>query len=205
MIFMKRILLFSLLGLITGKIIAQKNIQSLPVGTKAPMVDVKMKDVSDKMVSIKDAMMDNGVLVMFSCNTCPYVIKNQDRTKSIANYALQNKLGVIILNSNEAQINADDSFDAMKKYAKSQGYNYHYVVDANASVADAFGATRTPEIFLINKEGTIVYKGAIDDSPADATQVKTIFLKEAINEVVAGKPITVKESKSIGCTIKRKA
>jgi len=202
---MKRILLFSLLGLITGKIIAQKNIQSLPVGTKAPMVDVKMKDVSDKMVSIKDAMMDNGVLVMFSCNTCPYVIKNQDRTKSIANYALQNKLGVIILNSNEAQRNADDSFDAMKKYAKSQGYNYHYVVDANASVADAFGATRTPEIFLINKEGTIVYKGAIDDSPADATQVKTIFLKEAINEVVAGKPITVKESKSIGCTIKRKA
>ncbi len=202
---MKRILLFSLLGLITGKIIAQKNIQSLPVGTKAPMVDVKMKDVSDKMVSIKDAMMDNGVLVMFSCNTCPYVIKNQDRTKSIANYALQNKLGVIILNSNEAQRNADDSFDAMKKYAKSQGYNYHYVVDANASVADAFGATRTPEIFLLNKEGTIIYKGAIDDSPADATQVKTIFLKEAIKEVVAGKPITVKESKSIGCTIKRKA
>jgi len=202
---MKRILIFSFLGLLTGKIIAQKNIQSLPVGTKAPMVDVKMKDVSDKMVSIKDAMLDNGVLVMFSCNTCPYVIKNQDRTKQIANYAVQNKLGVIILNSNEAQRNADDSFDAMKKYAKSQGYNYHYVVDANASVADAFGATRTPEIFLINKEGTIVYKGAIDDSPADATQVKTIFLKEAINEVVAGKPITVKESKSIGCTIKRKA
>jgi len=202
---MKRILIFSFLGLLTGKIIAQKNIQSLPVGTKAPMVDVKMKDVSDKMVSIKDAMLDNGVLVMFSCNTCPYVIKNQDRTKQIANYAVQNKLGVIILNSNEAQRNADDSFDAMKKYAKSQDYNYHYVVDANASVADAFGATRTPEIFLINKEGTIVYKGAIDDSPADATQVKTIFLKEAINEVVAGKPITVKESKSIGCTIKRKA
>ncbi|MFY7899722.1 MAG: thioredoxin family protein [Chitinophagaceae bacterium] len=201
---MKRILFFSFLGIFAGKLLAQKNIQSLPIGTKAPLTEQTMKDVSSKMVSIKDAMMANGVLVMFSCNTCPYVIKNQDRTKSIANYAIQNKLGVIILNSNEAQRNADDSFEAMKNYAKAQGYNYYYVVDENAAVANAFGATRTPEIFLLNKEGTIIYKGAIDDNPADATQVKSIFLKEAIDELVSGKPITVKESKSIGCTIKRK-
>jgi len=187
-----------------GKIIAQ-NIQSIAVGSAAPLTEVKMKDVSGKTISIKDAMQKNGVLVMFSCNTCPYVIKNQARTKEVAAYAKANNVGVIILNSNDAQRDDADSYKAMQDYAKAQGYTSYYVVDEKAKVADAYGATRTPEVFLVNASGKVVYKGAIDDNPAQESDVKRHHLKEAIDETVNGKSVTVKESKSVGCTIKRKA
>jgi peroxiredoxin len=201
---MKKVILFSLLAFFAGRIIAQ-NIQSIPVGSAAPLTTVAMKDISGKSVSIKEAMGTKGVLVMFSCNTCPYVIKNQTRTKAIADYALANGYGVIIINSNEAQRDGADSYDAMKAYAKEQGYHYYYTVDENAKVADAFGATRTPEIFLLDASGNVVYKGAIDDNPSDANNVKREHAKQAIAENASGKTIVVKESRSVGCTIKRKS
>ncbi|MCU0322204.1 MAG: thioredoxin family protein [Chitinophagaceae bacterium] len=200
---MKKVILCSLLAFFVGRIIAQNNIQSLPVGAEAPMINAEMLDISEKTVSIKSAMSNNGVLVMFSCNTCPYVIKNQERTKAIAAFAQKNNVGVLILNSNEAKRTDDDSFEAMKAYAKAQGYNFYYAEDAKSTLANAFGATRTPEVFLINAKGIIVYKGAIDDNPSEAENVKRQHLKLAIEELVAGKSITVKESKSVGCTIKR--
>jgi hypothetical protein len=140
---MKKIVLFSLMAFFAGRIIAQ-NIQSIPVGSQATAIDVKMKEVVGKHITIKGAMDKNGVLVMFSCNTCPYVIKNQARTKEIADYAKKNNFGVIILNSNEAQREAADSYVAMKTYAKDQGYTYkyYYAVDENAKVADAFGCNK---------------------------------------------------------------
>jgi len=177
----------------------------LQIGANLPKGDLKMKDVSGKEVSIKDAAGKNGVLVMFSCNTCPYVIKNQTRTNEIMAYALKNNIGVIILNSNEAYRDEEDSFDAMKKYAQAQGYEWYYAIDKNNTIADAFGATRTPEIFLFNTSEKLVYHGAIDDSPADASSVKRRHTKEAIDELVSGKDISIKKTKSIGCGIKRKA
>jgi peroxiredoxin len=177
----------------------------LQIGASMPMADVKMKDVSGKELSLRDAAGKNGTLVMFSCNTCPYVVKNQTRTNEIMAYAMQNKFGVIILNSNEAYRDKDDSFDEMKKYAQEQGYKWAYTVDKNHEIADAFGATRTPEIFLFDKGNKLVYHGAIDDSPADAAAVKRQHLKNAIDEVAKGQDVSVKTSKSIGCTIKRKA
>lgn len=177
--------------------------EPITIGADLPKADVKMQDVSGKMISIKDAAKANGVLVMFSCNTCPYVLKNQDRTVEIATYALQKNLGVIVLNSNEAYRTKDDSFDAMKAYAKDQKYNWSYVVDKNHEIADAFGANRTPEVFMFDKNMKLVYHGAIDDNPSDATAVKRSHLKMAINEMTEGKEIAVKESKSVGCTIKR--
>lgn len=191
-----------MLAFFAGRLIAQ-NIQSVPVGSKAPATEIKMQDVSGKQATIKDAAKKNGVLVMFSCNTCPYVIKNEARTKEIAAFATQNNYGVIIINSNEAQRGEEDSFEAMKAYAKKLGYTWNYVLDSKSEVANAFGATRTPEVFLIDANGNIIYKGAIDDSPGDATKVTRNHLKEAITESAAGKEITVKESRSIGCTIKR--
>jgi hypothetical protein len=140
---------------------------------------------------------------MFSCNTCPYVIKNEARTKAIAEYAQKNGMGVILFNSNEAKRDSDDSFEAMKEYAKKQGYQWYYAADAKSTIANAFGATRTPEVFLINKSGVIVYKGAIDDNPSEPENVKREHLKIAIDEVTKGKTISVKESKSVGCSIKR--
>lgn len=175
----------------------------ITIGTDLPKAEIKMQDISGKMVSIKDAAKSNGVLVMFSCNTCPYVLKNQDRTSSIAVYAIKNNIGVIVLNSNEAYRDKDDSFDAMKAYAKDQKYKWNYVVDKNHEVADAFGANRTPEVFMFDKNMKLVYHGAIDDNPSDASAVNREHLKTAINELAEGKEIAVKESKSVGCTIKR--
>ena len=176
----------------------------LPIGSEMPKADLKMKDVSGKDVSMKDALKEKGVLVMFSCNTCPYVVKNQERTISISEYALKMNVGVIVLNSNEALRNDDDSYNDMKAYAKEQHYRWNYVVDSNHEVADAFGANRTPECFLFDKNLKLVYHGAIDDNPSDASAVSRNHLKEAITELVNSKDVSVKETKSVGCTIKRK-
>ncbi|RYZ48042.1 MAG: redoxin domain-containing protein, partial [Chitinophagaceae bacterium] len=114
----------------------------------------------------------------------------------------KNDIGVILVNSNEAQRDSDDSFEAMKQYAKDQGYNWYYVVDQKNALADAFGATRTPENFLFNKEGKLVYHGAIDDNP-DEAGVTRKHLKEAVDEMLNGKEVSVKTSRSVGCMIKR--
>jgi thioredoxin-related protein len=177
---------------------------ALPIGATLPKGDVKMKDVNGSITTLNEAKAANGLLVMFSCNTCPYVVKNQSRTREICNYALENKIGVIIINSNDGNRDSDDSYAAMQSYAKSQNYKWHYVLDSNNEIADAFGAKRTPECYLFSKEGKLVYHGAIDDNPADITNVKRVHVKEAINEMLSGKDISVKESRSIGCGIKRK-
>ena len=174
----------------------------LPIGADMPKADYEMTDISGKKVTLKDAKKKNGLLVMFSCNTCPYVIKNQERTKEICAYALKNDIGVVLVNSNEAQRESDDSFESMKQYAKDQSYRWFYVVDVKSELADAFGANRTPENFLFNKEGKLVYHGAIDDNP-DATNVTRKHLWEAIGEMTTGKEVSVNTSKSVGCTIKR--
>ncbi len=176
----------------------------LPIGASIPKPDLKLKDISGKEVSLKDAKKKNGLLVMFSCNTCPWVIKNQSRTAEIANYALSKEVGVILLNSNEGQRDDADSYAEMKKYAAAQGYKWYYAVDANNVLADEFGANRTPEVFLFNGEGKHVYHGAIDDNPGDASGVNRKHLQVAIDEMIAGKDVTQKESRSMGCQIKRK-
>ncbi len=176
----------------------------LPIGSKMPQADLKMQTTKGSKTSIKEEMKSNGVLVMFSCNTCPYVIKNQERTLAISAYAEKNNIGVIILNSNEAYRGNEDSFEAMKSYAKEQGYKWNYAVDKDNVIADAFGATRTPECYLFDKNLVLKYHGAIDDSPSDVSAIKRIHLQEAINEMTEGKTITVTESRSVGCSIKRK-
>jgi peroxiredoxin len=200
---MKKILL-GVAAIATAATLAFTTGDPLQIGSSMPKADLKMQDVSGKEISMKEAKKENGILVMFSCNTCPYVIKNQERTIAISNFATKNNVGVIILNSNEAYRGEDDSFDAMRSYAKEQGYKWNYVVDKNHEVADAFGANRTPECFLFDKNLKLVYHGAIDDSPSDVSAISRVHLQVAIQELVAGKDISVKESRSVGCTIKRK-
>lgn len=199
---MKKILTsFSVLAAIS--LLAFNHIDELPIGGQLPKADVKMKDISGKEITLKDAKKSNGLLVMFSCNTCPYVVKNEERTREICQYAMDNNIGVILINSNEAQRTSDDSYDAMKKYAEANRYKWYYVVDKNSELADAFGATRTPENFLFNKDGKLIYHGATDDNPGDASSVSRKHLREAIGEMLNGKDISVKTSRSVGCTIKR--
>ncbi len=175
----------------------------LPIGAALPHPEVRMKDISGKYVSFSDAKKKNGLLVMFSCNTCPYVIRNQSRTNEACAFASANEIGVVLLNSNEGQRDGDDSFDEMKAYAAGQSYNWYYLVDKNSAMADAFGANRTPECFLFDKEGRLVYHGAIDDNAGDASAVSRKHLIEAMTEITSNKDVTVKKSRSVGCTIKR--
>ena len=182
---------------------AQKDVTVIEPGAALPAADVKMENVVSGDINLNDALGKNGLLVMFSCNTCPYVIKNQQRTKAISDYAAKNNFGVVIINSNQAQFNAQDSKEAMKAYAKKQKYTVPYVIDANSEVANAFGATKTPEVFLFNKDKVLVYRGAIDDNSGGEAVNEREHLKEAINEMVAGKEVSVKTSKSFGCSIKR--
>ncbi len=183
--------------------IQSQEIKSLELGSDLPLGEIKMVDISEKEISMDDSKGKNGLLVMFSCNTCPWVIKNQSRMVSISEYATKNKVGVIIINSNETQRDDVDSFEEMKKYSKNQKYKWSYVIDEKSKIANSFGATKTPEIFLFNSDGKLIYKGAIDDNPGDVKSVKREHLKIAIDEMVKDKDVTVKESRSMGCSIKR--
>lgn len=174
----------------------------LEIGAAMPKPDLKMLDVSGKEISLNDSKADNGLLVIFSCNTCPYVKLSESRIKEVAALAKRNKIGVILVNSNEAQRGDEDSFDEMKKYAKAQGYDFSYVMDKNSVLADAFGATRTPHCFLFDKKG-LAYRGAIDDNIKDPKDVKESFLKDAISAVGMSKPVKTSSTKSVGCSIKR--
>ncbi len=199
----KKILLLSVLvvGLISFSFLNPAN--NLPIGATIPESTTSVKDISGKSITLKDAKKENGLLVMFTCNTCPYVINNQGRTKEICQYAMDKKLGVVLLNANEGGRDGDDSFESMQAYAKRTGYSRSVIQIQNHSLADAFAAKRTPECYLFDKSGVLVYHGAIDDSPGDVTSVKRHHLKEAINEMTNGKAVTVKESRSVGCSINR--
>lgn len=182
---------------------AQNNITSIDIGAGIPMADLRMKSVDKEELSLNDVKTASGLLVMFSCNTCPYVIKSQGRTKEMIAYAQKAGFGVIIVNSNEAQRDDDDSYKAMAKYAKSQDYKVPYMVDEGSRLADAFGATRTPEVFLFDGNGALMYKGAMEDNPANPSESKQIYLKNAIDQLAIGLVPEPSSTKSIGCTIKR--
>ncbi len=174
----------------------------LEIGKAIPSADVKMMDVSGKEVSLSDAKGENGLLVMFSCNTCPYVKLSESRIKELSKITKANKVGFILLNSNEAQRADEDSLDEMKKYARAQGYDFYYTVDKNSAVANSFGASRTPHCFLFDKKG-LVYRGAIDDNIKSASEAKERYLNDAVVAVGTGKPVKTNSSKSVGCSIKR--
>jgi peroxiredoxin len=201
---MKKItLLFCLFGCFV--LMALKSNLLLPIGTDMPMQDHKMLDVSGKEISLKDAVKGNGVLVMFSCNTCPYVIKNEERISNLSDLTTKLDFGMIVLNSNEAYRKDEDSYQSMQDFAKEKKLNCAYVVDKDYQVADAFGANRTPECFLFDKNMKLVYHGAIDDNANDASAVTRNHLIEAMTEISQGKTVSIPDTKSVGCSIKRKA
>ena len=160
--------------------------------------------VTAQQYSINDKKGANGTLVVFPCNTCPYVIGQESRIRDMQVNAARMNIGVVIINSNEAKRETDDSKAAMKKYSEAQKYTASYLVDVNSDLANAFGATRTPETFLFDKDGKLAYRGSIDDSPKDETAVKAHFLLDAMTALSKGKEIAVKTSVSSGCSIKRK-
>jgi len=176
---------------------------NLEIGAPIPKAEVKLRDISGREITLNAARGSNGLLVMFSANHCPYVMRNQDRTNSVCAYALKNSVGVILVNSNIALQDNEESLDAMKAYAASQQYNWFYVIDKKAEIADAFDAGHTPECYLFDKNGRLSYKGAIDDNPGNADAVKVRHLYNAINEMLAGGAVKMSSTASMGCNIKR--
>jgi peroxiredoxin len=177
-------------------------LNELALNAPVPMGDYKMKDVSGKSISLNEAKTQNGLLVIFSCNTCPYVKLSATRIKQYTDFCQANGIGCVIVNSNEAQRNEEDSYAEMVKYHSSQQLKCAYTVDEKSQLANAFGAGRTPQCFLFNDKG-LIYKGAIDDNVKDPAAVKEQYLKNALEALVRKETPKVQETKSIGCTIKR--
>ena len=174
----------------------------LELGSDIPKADIKMQDISKKEITLKDAMGPEGLLVVFSCNTCPWVDAWEDRYSTIAADYEPKGIGMIALNSNAAIRDRGDGFEDMRARAKEFGYTFYYAVDEGSKLARAFGATRTPHIFLFNNEGELVYRGAIDDNAKNPKEVKKAFLMNAIDEMLAGKSVTLASTKALGCGIK---
>ncbi len=182
--------------------IAQIN-SPLELGSIIPMSKELMINVTDEKMSLDNNFNENGLLVVFSCNTCPFVVMWEDRYRQLEEMCQINKVGMVYINSNEAKRNGDDSKEAMKNYAKSMGYTFPYLIDQNSAVANAFGAKTTPHIYLFDENKKLVYKGAIDDNFRDISQVKETYLLDAIEQMVSGVDIKIKETNSKGCSIKR--
>ncbi|MCR9131898.1 MAG: redoxin domain-containing protein [bacterium] len=176
---------------------------TLPLGSDLPMGDHSMDDVSGRSLTLNSASKANGLLVIFSCNTCPWVARWEDRYTDIAQIAQFNNVGMIAINSNEAYRSRGDGMDEMIRYANKANYNFPYVLDRNHEVADAFGATNTPHVFLFNADRKLIYTGSIDDNANRAEAVTQYFLKDAIEQMVAGEQILKATTKTLGCSIKR--
>jgi len=175
----------------------------LAIGEKAPLTDVELKDVSGESIALNEIRGPNGLLVIFSCNTCPWVKKWEDRYNPIAMQAKQRGIGMIALNPNEGFRDNGDSFEDMVARAKEKQYKFFYALDENHKLADAYGATKTPEVFLFNKELELVYHGAIDDNANSAENVEKPYLKNALSDMVNEQEVEPKTTKSLGCSIKR--
>jgi len=192
------------LGLTASAALAQDDtVTPLAIGSKAPMSDTKMKSATDgKEYSIASVAGKKGTLVVFTCNHFPWAKAWESRIVALGNDFTKKGVGVITINSNDPSAYSEDDFANMQEKAKADKMAYPYVVDATSNVALAFGASHTPEAYLFDKDGKLVYHGGIDDNAKEPDQVKDKYLEVALTSVVAGKPVAQAETKALGCGIK---
>ena len=177
--------------------------QTISINEKMPEVDFELKSVNEQWITINSQTSDNGLLVIFTCNTCPFVVMWEDRYKLVEQIAEENNIGLVYINSNYKKRKSDDSFERMQKHAKKMDYQFPYLLDEKSKLANIFGAKTTPHIFLFDNKNTLVFKGAIDDNYKEIKKVEKFYLKDAIKQLVSGSEITVSETKAVGCSIKR--
>lgn len=167
--------------------------------------DFSLKNVDGTMVSLSDFDSAKGFLVIFTCNTCPYAQAYEDRIIALdANYKQQG-VPIIAINPNDPSAKPGDSFAKMKERAINKGFSFPYLIDEGQNIYPQYGATRTPQVFLLEKtaKGNVVkYIGAIDDNYQDASQVDEKFVENAVDAMLAGNEINPKTTKAIGCGIK---
>lgn len=169
------------------------------------VTEFSLQGTDDKWYSLDSFRNEKGLIVIFTCNTCPYAVANEPRIMSL--HAKYEPLGypVVAINPNDPLVNPGDSFEEMKARAALMNYRHYYLHDATQEVARQFGAIRTPEVFLLqrtNQGFTVKYIGAIDDSPRDESLITTKYTENAVDALLGGRDPNPPVVKSIGCTIK---
>lgn len=186
-----------------------KGDDGLKIGKKIPMMNAKMVGIDDQEYSLQGLMEETGLVVVFSCNTCPFVVGNdsfegwEKQYNELYKKAKNAGLGFVLINSNEAKRDGDDSLEKMKEHAKEMGYKMNYLVDADSKLADAFGAKTTPHVFVINKLGKLAYKGSIDNSWDSKRTEDRPYLSEVIEALKNSTELKDEMTQPRGCSIKR--
>lgn len=175
------------------------------VGDKA--IDFSLKNINGKMVSLADYKEAKGFIVIFTCNHCPFAVKYQDRIVALAKWSAKKGYPVIAVNPNDSTQYAEDSYSNMQIRAKEKGFTFPYLVDGTQTIAKTYGATKTPHVYVLQKDKSALvvrYIGAIDDNTDDEAAVKVKYVEQAVNELLDGKAVSVPTTKAIGCGIKWK-
>ncbi|SKB56207.1 thioredoxin family protein [Dyadobacter psychrophilus] len=167
----------------------------------------RLKNTDGSMVSLNDFNNAKGVIVIFTSNHCPFAKAYEDRIIALNNKFASQGFPVIAINPSDPGTHQDDTFEKMKERAASKGYGYPYLVDDSQQVAKAFGAGRTPQVYILQKSGakfTVRYIGMIDDNPQDPAGVTKLYADEAVSNLLTGKPVVTTITKPVGCAIKWK-
>lgn len=169
--------------------------------------DFLLKGTDDKMHSLSQYKDAKGFIVIFTCNHCPYAKAYEDRI--VALDARYKPLGypVIAINPNDAAVQPEDSFELMKVRAKEKGFTFPYLVDEGQKIFPQYGATKTPHVFILQKENgknIVKYIGAIDDNHEDPNDVTQKYVEAAVDALLKNEPVKQAETVAIGCSIKVK-
>ncbi len=176
--------------------------QALEIGAALPTADRTMQNATGAATSFSQQKGDRGLAVVFWSNTCPWVAKYEDRVIALAREYMAAGIGFVIANANDPGAYPEEGAQAIQQHASTKGYPFPYLVDEGSEAAKAFGASRTPQVFLFDTNDRLVYEGTVDDSPSDAAQVEEEYFRDAMNQLIAGTAISVQKTKAFGCTIK---
>lgn len=207
---MKTNLLLAGLSLATAALLSFTFASDTPAtGYKAgdKAIDFRLKNVDDKEVSLADLKSAKGFIVVFTCNHCPYSVAYEDRIVALDKKYASLGYPVVAINPNDAVAYPDDSFANMKVRAKEKNFSFPYLHDESQQIAKTYGATRTPHVYVLKKEGkdlVVKYVGAIDDNSQDASAVKEKYAEKAVDGLLKGEEVNPNFTKAIGCTIKWK-
>ena len=173
----------------------------LPLGTQAP--EFSLSNIDGKQVSLSDFRDKKALVIIFMCNHCPYVKHVAPELTRVSNEYMAKGIGFVGINSNDAFAHPDDSPEMMKAEAAKQGYKFPFLQDATQSVAIAYNAACTPDIFVFDSARRLVYRGQLDDSrPKTDKPLTGKDLRSALESLLAGQPVSSEQRPSIGCNIK---
>ena len=177
--------------------------QGYKVGDYA--TDFELKSVDGSTVSLAKYPDAKGFMVIFTCNTCPYAKMYEERIIALQNDYAPKGFPVIAINPNDPGKSPGDSFAEMKTRAKNKGFTFPYALDETQEITRAYGASRTPHVFVLKKEGNkykVAYIGAIDNNYKDPEAANEKYVRAAVDALLSGRSVSTTTTKAIGCTIK---